>query len=113
MQKALPAKSWFLCLGALGASVLLCATAAQAKVSAAEAERLGKDLTCIGAEKAGNKDGSIPAFSGKWLGTPPGIPYRPHVGQFSPDPYANEKPLFVITADNMALKFVRWLRKML
>ena len=113
MQKALPAKSWFLCLGALGASVLLCATAAQAKVSAAEAERLGKDLTCIGAEKAGNKDGSIPAFSGKWLGTPPGIPYRPHVGQFSPDPYANEKPLFVITADNIAMKFVRWLRKML
>ena len=102
MQKALPAKSWFLCLGALGASVLLCATAAQAKVSAAEAERLGKDLTCIGAEKAGNKDGSIPAFSGKWLGTPPGIPYRPHVGQFSPDPYANEKPLFVVTAENMS-----------
>ena len=102
MQEALPTKSWFLRFGVLSASVLLCVNAAQAKVSAAEAERLGKDLTCVGAEKAGNKDGSIPAFSGKWLGTPPGIPYRPHVGQFSPDPYANEKPLFVVTADNMS-----------
>mgnify|MGYP000974183058 CR=1 FL=1 len=80
----------------------LAATCAWAKVSPTEAERLGKDLTCMGAIKAGNKDGSIPEFSGKWLGTPPGIPYKPHVGEFSPDPYANEKPLFVITVANMA-----------
>ena len=102
MPIALPTTSWVFRLGVLGASALLCVSAVQAKVAAAEAERLGKDLTCVGAEKAGNKDGSIPAFSGKWLGTPPGIPYRPHVGQFSPDPYANETPIFVIGADNMA-----------
>ncbi len=76
--------------------------AARAKVSAAEAERLGKDLTCVGAEAAANKDGSIPAFSGKWLGTPPGIDYRPNVGQFPVDPYKDDKPLFTITAQNQA-----------
>ena len=76
--------------------------AAQAKVTAAEADRLGKDLTCVGAEKAGNKDGTIPEFSGKWLGTPPGVQYTPNVGQHPVDPYPNDKPLFTITAQNLA-----------
>ena len=44
---------------------------ADAKATAEEIARLGKDLTCVGAEKAGNKDGTIPEFSGKWLGAPP------------------------------------------
>ena len=35
---------------------------AMAKVPAAEAEHLGKELTCVGAEKAGNKEGTIPEF---------------------------------------------------
>ncbi|HZP11090.1 MAG TPA: DUF1329 domain-containing protein [Nevskiaceae bacterium] len=48
-------------------AALLCASsAAQAGVSAAEAARLGKDLTEVGAERAGNKDGTIPA----WVGAP-------------------------------------------
>ena len=49
---------------------------AWAKVPTAEAERLGKDLTCMGAEKAANKDGSIPEYSGKWQGTPPGVDFK-------------------------------------
>ena len=85
-------------LAALG----LVATAAQAKVSAAEAAKLGTSLTCVGAEKGANADGSIPAFSGKWLGTPPGLTYKPNVGQHHPDPYASEQPKFVVTAANMA-----------
>ena len=44
---------------------LAIAGTAWAKVPASEADKLGKDLTCVGAEKAGNKDGSIPAYSGK------------------------------------------------
>jgi len=80
------------------AITLGCCGAAFAKVSAAEADRLGKDLTCVGAEKAGNKDGSIPAFSGKWLGSPPGTDYKPQSGQHPVDPYAADKPLFSITA---------------
>ena len=80
---------------------LLMAGAALAKVPAAEAEKLGKELTCVGAEKAGSKDG-VPEFTGKWLGTPPGVQYTPHVGQHPVDPYASEKPLFSITAENQA-----------
>lgn len=63
--------------------------------------RLGTDLTCVGAEKAGNADGSIPAFSGKWLGAPPHVDFR-GTGNHPVDPYPDEKPLFVITAQNIA-----------
>jgi len=75
---------------------------ALAKVSASEADRLGKDLTCTGGEKAGNKDGSIPEFTGKFLGTPPGVSYKPNSGQHPVDIYKDEKPLFTITAQNQA-----------
>ena len=50
-----------LLLAAIGIS----ANPALAKVSAEEAARLGKDLTKVGAEKAGNADGSIPVHVGK------------------------------------------------
>ena len=53
---------------------LMMAGVALAKVPAAEADKLGKDLTCVGSEKAGTKDGG-PEFTGKWLGTPPGVQY--------------------------------------
>lgn len=80
---------------------LLLAGAAVAKVPPAEADKLGKSLTCVGAEKAGTASG-VPEYTGKWLGTPPGVDYKPHVGQHPVDPYAGEKPLFTITADNLA-----------
>ncbi|GAB1423639.1 hypothetical protein MASR2M16_08730 [Thauera terpenica] len=72
-----------------------------AKVSEAEAAKLGKELTCVGAEAAGNADGSIPAFSGKWLGKPPHVEYTLHVGQHPVDVYPEDKPLFQITAANV------------
>ncbi len=72
-----------------------------AKVSEAEAAKLGKELTCVGAEAAGNADGSIPAFSGKWLGKPPHVEYTLHVGQHPVNVYPEEKPLFQITAANV------------
>ena len=80
---------------------LLMAGSAFAKVPAAEAEKLGKELTCVGAERAGSKDG-VPEFTGKWLGVPPGMQYTPHIGQHPVDPYASEKPVVSITAENMA-----------
>lgn len=83
-------------------AVLALPVTAGAKVSAAEADRLGKDLTCVGAEKAGNKEGTIPEFSGKWLGVPPTMKgYTPHTGQHPVDAYPEDKPLFVITAENV------------
>ena len=80
---------------------MVMAGAALAKVPEAEADKLGKELTCVGAEKAGTKDG-VPEYTGKWLGTPPGVQYTPHVGQHPVDPYAGEKPVLTITADNQA-----------
>lgn len=55
-----------------------------------EAARLGKDLTPLGAEAAGNKDGSIPAWTGGLT-----------AGKDGEDPFANEKPLYTITAANV------------
>lgn len=85
-------------LCALAAGVAI-ATMAYAKTSAEDIAKLDGPLTPIGAERAGNADGTIPAWTGKWLGVPPGIDYK--AGDRYPDPYANEKPLFTITAQNM------------
>ena len=75
---------------------------AMAAVSAAEAAKLGAELTPLGAVKAGNADGSIPAWEGGLTSAAQaGFPnYRP--GQHHPDPYANDKPLYTVTAANMA-----------
>lgn len=47
-------------------ALLLCALplAAEAGVTAAEAEKLKTELTPLGAERAGNPAGTIPAWSG-------------------------------------------------
>jgi hypothetical protein len=74
----------------------LFAVAASAAVSPAEADRLGKDLTPLGGEKAGNADGTIPAWDGG-ITTPP-AGYKP--GDHHSDPFAGETPLFTITAAN-------------
>jgi len=79
----------------------LCAsTSALSKVDAAEAAKLGKELTCMGAEAGPNADNSIPAFSGKWLGTPPHVQYEPTPVKHPVDPYADDKPVFEITSAN-------------
>jgi uncharacterized protein DUF1329 len=78
----------------------LLATGAQAKVSEEEAARLETDLTPMGAERAGNADGSIPAWTGSMKGVPEGLTYGGD-GTPLPDPYANEKPLYSITAKNV------------
>jgi hypothetical protein len=73
-----------------------------AAISAEEAARLGKDLTPLGAEAAGNAAGTIPPWTGG-LKSPAdaGFPnYK--TGEHHPDPFANDKPLYTITAANMA-----------
>jgi hypothetical protein len=70
-----------------------------AAISAEEAKQLGKTLTHFGAEMAGNMDGTIPAYTGG-LTTPPAN-YKAGSG-YRPDPFAAEKPLFSINAQNMA-----------
>ena len=66
-------------------------------ITAAEAARLGKDLTPVGAEKAGNADGSIPAWTGGITTPPAGY----EKGMHHPDPYAGDAIKFTITAANM------------
>ncbi len=71
-----------------------------AKVSVEDAAKLGGELTCMGAVAAGNEAGTIPAYSGKWLGIPEGIEYTPNVGQHPVDPYASDKPILTIDGKN-------------
>ena len=70
---------------------------ALAGVTADEAGKLGKSLTAIGAEKDGNKDGSIPAYSGGMTTVPAGF----KTGDMRPDPYAAEKPLYSVDGKNV------------
>lgn len=70
--------------------------------SAADAARLGKELTPLGAERAGNKEGTIPEWAGGLCKPPAG--YKPlHAEGGAPyvDPFASEKPLYSITASNL------------
>lgn len=79
------------------ASACLGAASAMAAVTAVEAGKLKTELTPLGGEKAGNKDGSIPAWDGGYTKSPAG--YKK--GDPRPDPFAGEKPVLTITAGNM------------
>ncbi|CAD5108417.1 DUF1329 domain-containing protein [Zestomonas carbonaria] len=68
-----------------------------AAVSPEEAAKLGTSLTPLGAEKAGNADGSIPAWNGGLPKNAAPVDAKGFLG----DPFANEKPLFTITAQNV------------
>jgi hypothetical protein len=71
-------------------------TPAWSSVTAEEAAKLKTELTPFGAEKAGNKDGTIPEWTGGYT-TP--IPGEKRGGRRG-DPFKDEKPLFTITAAN-------------
>ncbi|MCL5733983.1 MAG: DUF1329 domain-containing protein [Actinobacteria bacterium] len=80
-------------------SALLLAQPSLGAVSADEAKQLGATLTEFGAEVAGNKDGSIPAYTG---GIEKVAGYTPKTSQRYVDPFAKEKPLYSVDAKNMA-----------
>jgi len=73
------------------------ATTLYARLPADQLARLGKDLTPMGAEKAGNKEGSIPAWTGGLTKPPAG--FDPAKGYANP--FAAEQPLYTITAANI------------
>ena len=84
---------------AVAATVLAAtATPASARPSDADVARLGADLTPMGGEKAGNKDGTIPAWTGGLCAPPAG--WTPDKGYV--DPFPNDKPKFTITKANAA-----------
>ncbi len=75
----------------------LFAGSVMAAVSADQAAQLGTTLTPFGAEKAGNAAGTIPEWTGGLAVDAAQIDARGFLG----NPYADEKPLFTITAQNM------------
>lgn len=77
----------------------VCAGLAFAGVSADEAAQLGKSLTPFGAEAAANKEGTIPAYTGGLTKAP--ADHKPGSGIYT-NPFKDEKPLFSITAKNVA-----------
>ena len=83
-------------LASAAAALCLVAGVSRAAVSGEEAGKLKTSLTPFGAERAGNKDGTIPAWTG--APTPGG-----EIGQDGrrKDPFASEKPTFSVDAKNM------------
>ena len=70
---------------------------ARAGVSTAQADQLKTTLTPFGAKRAGNADGSIPAWTGGLTQTLPGwIPDQPQ-----PDYFASDAPVMTINQSNM------------
>ena len=85
---------------ALALALTLAATGALAKMRDEDVARMGKDLTPMGAIKAGSDDGLLPEWTGETVGLPEGLSWE-GPGTPYPDPWPDEKPLFEITAQNM------------
>ncbi len=81
-------------LSLLPALLAALASLARAEVSEAEAARLDGELTPMGAERAGNAAGSIPAWTGGITSPPAG--YVP--GEREIDPYPDDAVLYTISA---------------
>jgi len=81
---------------AVAVALALPAGSALAAVSAAEAAKLGKELTPVGAEKAGNAAGTIPAWEGGITKPPAGF----KKGDHHPDPFPGDRPTMTLTAQN-------------
>lgn len=80
------------------AALLWFASPSFAAVDANQAARLGGDeLTPLGAERAGNSEGTIPAWTGGLDGSKLSAP----AGTFLADPYPDDTILFTVTAANL------------
>jgi hypothetical protein len=79
-------------------TVALAGGGAQARVTPQEAAALGTTLTAFGAEKGGSADGAIPPYSGGLARPPTG--YKPGETRLI-DPFADEKPVRVVTGSNV------------
>ena len=75
----------------------LSAGSALGAITPQQAEQLKTTLTPLGAERAGNAAGTIPAWDGGLTKAAPG--YKP--GAPRPDPFSAEKPSLQISAKNV------------
>jgi hypothetical protein len=78
----------------------LLAASASASVGPQAAAQLSGRLTPLGAERAGNADGSIPAWDGGLV--PSRRPAQWHPGDRYVDPYSGDQPLLLIGKDQLA-----------
>jgi hypothetical protein len=85
---------------ALALLLTLSSTSVMAKMSTEELAHLGTDLNPMGGIKAASKDGLIPEWTGNILGLPPGLKWD-GPGKPYPDPWPDEKPVFVISKANL------------
>lgn len=83
---------------ALAAFAVLAANTCVAAASADDAAKLKSTLTPLGAEKAGNPDGSIPAWDGGYSKVAPGWKN----GDPRPDPFAAERPVASVSAKTLS-----------
>src|SRR5262245_3478048 len=83
----------------IAAAIAALSNSALASVSADEARQLGTTLTAVGAEKAGNKDGTIPEYTGGLKEVP--AAFKKGSG-IRPSPFESEKPRLVVDAKNVA-----------
>lgn len=85
--------------GLLAGSSLLALRSGYVHAQAAQsAAALNTTLTPMGAQREGNADGSIPAWTGGYTQVPSG--WQP--GDSMPDFFADEQPVVVVDASNMA-----------
>ena len=78
----------------LGLALVLAGTSA-GQLPPEQVARLDGDLTPVGAERAGNADGTIPPWTG---GLPQAPPVDPNIGYL--DPFADDPVLYTVTAAN-------------
>jgi hypothetical protein len=84
------------------AAILGIVTITAAAVTAQQAAKLGGELTPMGAEKAANAAGTIPAWSGGLTSAAQAGAPGFKSGGHHPDPYASDKPLYKVDATNMS-----------
>lgn len=89
-----PMHAKFCC--ALTAALIFTASQSLAGPKPDEVHRLSEDLTPMGSERAGNAEGTIPAWTGG-ITSPPAV-YKP--GDHHQDPFPDDKPLFRIDGSN-------------
>ena len=85
----------------LGAGVLAAGVLGLAATVTAQQSGLGADLTPMGAEKAGNSAGTIPAWNGGIKSAADAGAAGFKSGGHHPDPFAADKPSYKVDATNM------------
>lgn len=90
-----------LLLTTLSLSIASLGATAIAKTTPEEAAKLGTNiLGPLGGDATGNAEGTIPPWTGGLKGIPDNVTYK--VGDFHPDPFADDAILLTITPSNFA-----------